>query len=92
MEGETPATEIHLRVNSPSKAAGTIEYREMKNFKKWVPWLIPFFVIVNVVVFIVTMYVNNCPNNSVFCIARFLGRFSFQPFKENLLLGPSLIT
>ncbi|MCI05161.1 inactive rhomboid protein 1-like, partial [Trifolium medium] len=38
------------------------------------------------------MYVNNCPRNSVSCIARFLHRFSFQPFKENPLLGPSSLT
>ncbi|CAL0324435.1 unnamed protein product [Lupinus luteus] len=38
------------------------------------------------------MYVNDCPKNSVSCIARFLHRFSFQPFKENPLLGPSSFT
>ncbi|KAK9280539.1 hypothetical protein L1049_014231 [Liquidambar formosana] len=42
--------------------------------------------------FLVTMYVNNCPENSVSCVARFLGRFSFQPLKENPLLGPSSTT
>ncbi|KAJ6407871.1 hypothetical protein OIU84_011223 [Salix udensis] len=42
--------------------------------------------------FIITMYVNNCPKKSLSCIARFLGRFSFQPFKENPLLGPSSMT
>lgn len=66
--------------------------REVKHYSKWFPWLIPFFVIANVVVFIITMYVNNCPHNSVSCIARFLRRFSFQPFKENPLLGPSSLT
>ncbi|CBI30545.3 unnamed protein product, partial [Vitis vinifera] len=40
----------------------------------------------------ITMYVNNCPKNSISCIADFLGRFSFQPFKENPLLGPSSST
>ncbi|XP_027352689.1 RHOMBOID-like protein 1 [Abrus precatorius] len=38
------------------------------------------------------MYVNDCPKKEVYCIARFLGRFSFQPFNENPLLGPSLFT
>ncbi|CDP06604.1 unnamed protein product [Coffea canephora] len=42
--------------------------------------------------FVITMYVNNCPKNSVSCVAGFLGRFSFQPFKENPLLGPSSTT
>ncbi|KAK4775472.1 hypothetical protein SAY87_023433 [Trapa incisa] len=64
----------------------------MKHFKKWWPWLIPVFVVANTVMFVITMYVNNCPKNSVSCIARFLGRFSFQPFKENPLLGPSSST
>ncbi|CAH1439162.1 unnamed protein product [Lactuca virosa] len=64
-------------------------FREIKHFKKWFPWLIPSFVIADVVMFIITMYVNNCPKNSVTCVATFLGRFSFQPFKENPLLGPS---
>jgi membrane associated rhomboid family serine protease len=64
-------------------------FREVKHFKKWVPWLIPGFVILDTVLFIITMYVNDCPKNSVSCIASFLGRLSFQPFKENPLLGPS---
>ncbi|KAL5549912.1 hypothetical protein UlMin_000088 [Ulmus minor] len=78
------------QLTSPSP--GPIVYREIKHFKKWVPWLIPVFVVANIIVFIITMYVNNCPHNSDSCIAKFLGRFSFQPFKENPLLGPSSIT
>ncbi|KAL8480351.1 hypothetical protein ACS0TY_027045 [Phlomoides rotata] len=78
---------IHpLSAESPPPAAA---YTEVKHFKKWVPWLIPFFVVANTVVFFVTMYVNNCPKNSLSCVAGFLGRLSFQPFKENPLLGPS---
>lgn len=86
---------IHpVSVESPSPAAaspntGAVEYREVKHFKKWFPWLIPFFVVANTLVFIITMSVNNCPKNSVSCLAGFLGRLSFQPFKENPLLGPS---
>ncbi|KAK1420670.1 hypothetical protein QVD17_22454 [Tagetes erecta] len=67
-------------------------FREIKHFKKWLPWLIPSFVIADSVLFIITMYVNNCPQNSVSCIPNFLGRLSFQPFKENPLLGPSSAT
>lgn len=74
----------------PSSAApSTVVFREVKHFKKWVPWLIPVFVVANTILFVITMYVNNCPENSDSCIAKFLGRFSFQPFKENPLLGPS---
>uniref|UniRef100_A0A2N9J1L2 RHOMBOID-like protein n=1 Tax=Fagus sylvatica TaxID=28930 RepID=A0A2N9J1L2_FAGSY len=75
-----------------SSAASPVVYREIKHFKKWIPWLIPSFVIANTIMFIITMYVNNCPKNSVSCIATFLGRLSFQPFKENPLLGPSSST
>ncbi|KAK6152457.1 hypothetical protein DH2020_015092 [Rehmannia glutinosa] len=80
---------IHpVSVESPPTAAAGI-YRDVKHSKKWFPWLIPSFVVVNIVMFIITMYVNNCPKNSISCVAGFLGRFSFQPFKENPLLGPS---
>ncbi|XP_030503109.2 RHOMBOID-like protein 2 [Cannabis sativa] len=62
---------------------------EDKPFKRWTSWLVPSFVVVNIVLFAVTMSVNDCPKNSTSCLARFLGRFSFQPLKENPLLGPS---
>ncbi|XP_023523094.1 RHOMBOID-like protein 1 [Cucurbita pepo subsp. pepo] len=61
-------------------------------FKKWVSWLVPMFVAANSVVFFISMYVNDCPKNSASCVGRFLGRFSFQPLKENPLLGPSSST
>ncbi|KAJ7961409.1 Rhomboid-like protein [Quillaja saponaria] len=105
MAGDPPPSSTQLRVNSrsnnvihpvdidppsvQSSAATPVLFGEVKHFRKWVPWLIPCFVVANVVLFIVTMYVNDCPKNSISCIARFLGRFSFQPFKENPLLGPS---
>ncbi|KAK4798675.1 hypothetical protein SAY86_031001 [Trapa natans] len=77
----------------PSGAApGGIEYGELRHLKRWWPWLVPTFVVVNTVMFIITMYVNDCPKNSVSCVAGFLGRFSFQPLKENPLLGPSSST
>ncbi|KAJ4835072.1 Retinoblastoma-like protein 1 [Turnera subulata] len=64
--------------------------------KQWTSWLIPMFVVANIAVFIVVMYVNDCPKkNSGFsgaCVAKFLGRFSFQPLKENPLFGPSSAT
>lgn len=105
MEEHHPA-DIQIRVNSRQgtaihpveadaqslQAPGSIAFWEVKQFKKWIPWLIPSFVIANIVMFVITMSVNNCPKNSVSCIARFLGRFSFQPLKENPLLGPSSLT
>ncbi|XP_059304843.1 RHOMBOID-like protein 3 [Lycium ferocissimum] len=61
----------------------------------WISWLIPLFVVVNVVMFVVVMYFNNCPkhdDSGGSCVARFLGRFSFQPLRENPLFGPSSST
>ena len=65
---------------------------DFKPFKKWVSWMVPGFVLANIVVFVITMFINDCPKNSVSCVAGFLGRFSFQPMKENPLLGPSSST
>ncbi|KAJ7980845.1 Rhomboid-like protein [Quillaja saponaria] len=67
---------------------------EFRPFKRWFPWLVPSFVVANIVLFIIAMYVNNCPKNSAgsSCVVKFLGRFSFQPLKENPLFGPSATT
>ncbi|PON58350.1 Peptidase S54, rhomboid [Parasponia andersonii] len=63
---------------------------------QWTSWLIPMFVVANIAVFIVAMYINNCPRNNLGfegpCVAKFLGRLSFQPLKENPLFGPSSST
>ncbi|CAK9170464.1 unnamed protein product [Ilex paraguariensis] len=60
---------------------------------QWTSWLVPMIVVANVAMFVVIMYVNNCPKNNFEsegrCVARFLGRLSFQPLKENPLFGPS---
>ncbi|XVF12450.1 hypothetical protein REPUB_Repub08aG0119500 [Reevesia pubescens] len=63
----------------------------------WTSWLVPMFVVANVAVFIVVMYLNNCPKHMHTrivgkCVARFLGRFSFEPLRENPLFGPSSST
>ncbi|KAH1055153.1 hypothetical protein J1N35_033218 [Gossypium stocksii] len=63
--------------------------------KPWKPWLMPLAFVANTSVFIYTMYVNDCPHTSGTskCILyEYLGRYSFQRFKENPLLGPSYIT
>ncbi|CAH9148142.1 unnamed protein product [Cuscuta epithymum] len=57
-----------------------------------VSWLIPLFVAANVAMFVVTMYVNDCPEHASGCVADFLRRFSFQPLRENPLFGPSAST
>lgn len=56
------------------------------------PWLVPTIVVVEIIVFVFEMVVNNCPgHDSAYgsCVAKFLGRLSFQPWKENPLLGPT---
>ncbi|XP_027103844.1 RHOMBOID-like protein 2 [Coffea arabica] len=62
---------------------------------QWISWMIPVFIVANIAVFVMEMYVNNCPKHigpGNKCVARFLGRFSFQPLSENPLLGPSAST
>ncbi|KAJ0241483.1 RHOMBOID-like protein 8 [Hirschfeldia incana] len=56
-------------------------------------WLVSVFVLLQIVVFAVTMGVNDCSRNSDdHCAAKLLGRFSFQPLSENPMLGPSAST
>lgn len=69
--------------------AERLDMIDFRPFERWKPWLVPGFVFVNVVLFAVVMYINNCPKESGNCIGKFLGRFSFQPMKENPLLGPA---
>ncbi|XP_010510545.1 PREDICTED: RHOMBOID-like protein 1 [Camelina sativa] len=67
-------------------------FAEFRPFKLWFPWLVPAIVVANIALFAISMFINNCPKNSPKCSARFLGRFAFQPMKENPLLGPSSLT
>ncbi|KAL6882655.1 hypothetical protein ACP4OV_011345 [Aristida adscensionis] len=56
-------------------------------------WLVPVVVLANVAMFVVVMYYNDCPRGGGACVGRgFLRRFSFQPLKENPLLGPAAAT
>ncbi|KAI4340367.1 hypothetical protein MLD38_025212 [Melastoma candidum] len=93
----TPPSDPSQRWNSEPKPTPTplVSSPEFTPFRTWLPWLVPCFVAINVVLFIVTMYVNDCPRNAVpgsKCILGFLGRFSFQSLSENPLLGPSSTT
>ncbi|XP_038874691.1 RHOMBOID-like protein 2 [Benincasa hispida] len=78
---------------NPNGNYSTSPYYIETSEKQWTPWLVPMFVVANIAMFIVVMYVNDCPNSNLGfrdkCVAGFLGRFSFQPLKENPLLGPS---
>ncbi|KAL3645387.1 tubulin folding cofactor A [Castilleja foliolosa] len=63
---------------------------------QWTSWLVPMIIVANIAMFVVVMLVNNCPKNhnglQGDCVARFLGRLSFQPLRENPLFGPSSST
>lgn len=89
----TPYRERERRRRPPRTDDSTVK-RDVRLFKRHLSWLVPVFVAVNVLMFIVTMYVNDCPKNygSGYCTVGFLGRLSFQPMKENPLLGPSSST
>lgn len=80
------------------KASGQYHYNE-RDFadeeREWRPWLVPTFIVANIAVFVAVMYVNNCPahpNPNGSCLAGFLHRFSFEPLKQNPLIGPSSST
>ncbi|KAJ4967479.1 hypothetical protein NE237_019328 [Protea cynaroides] len=56
-------------------------------------WVISLFVVLHIVAFAATMFVNDCwTNSNGDCVLKFLGRFSFQPIRENPSLGPSSST
>ncbi|KAK7851223.1 rhomboid-like protein 5 [Quercus suber] len=60
--------------------------------QSWFSWLVPLIFAANIAMFVYTMAYNDCPahENKDDCLFhKYLGRFSFQPFKENALLGPS---
>nr|CAB3497279.1 unnamed protein product [Digitaria exilis] len=76
------------------KEAGKVPsplYPQHEGEREWVPWIVPVFFVANITVFVITMYVNNCPvrTHDGKCIGHFLGRFAFQPLRENPLIGPS---
>ncbi|GBG66197.1 hypothetical protein CBR_g57076 [Chara braunii] len=56
-------------------------------------WLVPTVVIACCVVFVISMYRNNCSENAGAaankCFLPSLGRFSFEPLKMNPMIGPS---
>ncbi|GFP82324.1 hypothetical protein PHJA_000375600 [Phtheirospermum japonicum] len=103
--GSSPDSELGMKVHSrqpnPSPhdkfrypAAPPPPPYHLSVNKKWFPWLVPTIVTINIVVFIIVMYINDCPANSEDeCLAEpTLGRFAFQSTHENPLLGPSADT
>ncbi|XP_039050842.1 RHOMBOID-like protein 3 [Hibiscus syriacus] len=83
--------------NRSSVYAASSTYMIEDTDSQWTSWLVPMVVVANIAVFVVVMYVNNCPDHRHTrlvgkCVARFLGRFSFEPLRENPLFGPSSST
>ncbi|XVE64182.1 hypothetical protein DITRI_Ditri07aG0081200 [Diplodiscus trichospermus] len=85
--------------NTSSVYASSSTYLIEDTETLWTSWLVPMFLVANIAVFIVVMYVNNCPEHRYTrlvgndkCVARFLGRFSFEPLRDNPLFGPSSST
>ncbi|KAM2692079.1 hypothetical protein EV2_006408 [Malus domestica] len=74
---------VHPAGQPPETTTPRRSFSDYSPLKRWVSWLVPSIVVANIVVFVVTMFVNDCPKNSDTCIGRFLGRLSFQLFKEN---------
>ncbi|PKU70615.1 RHOMBOID-like protein 2 [Dendrobium catenatum] len=63
--------------------------------REWTAWIVHVFVVANVLIFLVVMFINNCPghyNPYGSCVAKFLHRISFQPLRQNPILGPSSST
>lgn len=60
--------------------------------KKFTPWLMPAIVVVNIIIYIITMFINNCPKTPAGqqgkCIPKFLGRLSY----DKTTYGPSEAT
>jgi hypothetical protein len=75
----------------PVQDSGLPLHLPAEKTRRRISLLIPLIVLVNVVMFVITMYVNDCPKNTADgkCVAKFLHRFSFQPLNENPLFGPS---
>ncbi|PWA54202.1 hypothetical protein CTI12_AA435730 [Artemisia annua] len=90
---ESPMIEIKVHPRGGSNPPPPSPSHEFKPFKDWDSWLVPTIVFINVFLFLVSMFINNCPSHSNKCIApRFLKRFAFESLKINPLLGPSSTT
>lgn len=82
--------------NYPPTYYSSAYYSDSSSETQWTSWLVPMIVVANVAMFVVIMIVNDCPKHNSRvegrCVARFLGRLSFEPLKENPLFGPSSST
>nr|CAD1817639.1 unnamed protein product [Ananas comosus var. bracteatus] len=86
--GDNAVRPLEVSPSAATAVAAPPPPRRPRPRQRWAPWLVPAIVAANVVVFAVTMSVNDCPKRSSSCVVRFLGRFSFQPLKENPSSAP----
>uniref|UniRef100_A0A5B6ZSC5 RHOMBOID-like protein n=1 Tax=Davidia involucrata TaxID=16924 RepID=A0A5B6ZSC5_DAVIN len=98
MMGRDHSPELDIRVHprrgdNHSRSVPPRSRQMYQPFRQWFPWLVPTFFVTNIALFVYSMYINDCPRNSKECLGQdVLGRFAFQPFQENPLLGPSTST
>ncbi|CAM6006863.1 unnamed protein product [Sphagnum balticum] len=100
----TPSPPLHVILRQRRRV---VAHDDAKEERRYMPFLTPIILLANVTVFVLTMYLNNCPGNTVenynnnnnnvkhsstSCVLPLLHRFSFQPFQQNPLLGPSTLT
>ncbi|CAM6096896.1 unnamed protein product [Calypogeia fissa] len=76
----------------PAQPPATVPVTERER-RRFV-FLIPIIVIANIALLIVTMYYNNCPKEvpKRKCMPKWFGRFGFEPWNQNPMLGPSAVT
>ncbi|XP_010523566.1 PREDICTED: RHOMBOID-like protein 3 [Tarenaya hassleriana] len=80
-----------IRGGPPSVAVAPSYVVDEEAEMQWTSWLVPMFVVANISVFIVVMYVNNCPKHakSHRLDGDCWGRCAFEPLRANPLFGPS---
>ncbi|KAL8232725.1 hypothetical protein R6Q57_002503 [Mikania cordata] len=89
---DSPEIEINVHT-TPAPSTQSHPPDQNHPQEEWQPWLVPTIFIINVILFILSMYINNCPAHSQSCIGlQTLHRFAFEHIHENPLLGPSTST
>ncbi|MFS7953694.1 putative rhomboid protease [Helianthus anomalus] len=91
---DSPEIEINVHSTPAAAAQSSSQPPNQNNApEEWFPWLVPTIFIINVALFILSMYINNCPAHSRSCVGiQSLHRFAFENIHENPLLGPSTST
>ncbi|KAG0582261.1 hypothetical protein KC19_3G046700 [Ceratodon purpureus] len=98
VDSPDPKGEFRVRVHDhddhifePSPAVPTKPQPFNPKKHRYLPIAVPVIMVGNIVVFILMMYYNNCPNNITAgrkCVGDWLKPLSFQPWDENPMLGP----